>query len=576
MTFYFVFVSFYARRLLLISIISIPVYIVFRVLNNFKLISILLWTFSISLVLWTTLFLETWKRRNSNVNIRWGLYDYKEETLDDTRAQFKGELRVGFYCEGGFVALADLVGDEEARELEEEAQRESQMEQGRLDSDANSHRSRFRSIDLPRNLHQDPNIARNARIQSSVVTAFFVCLVGGLTFLLLWFRTDITSFFRRRNYSEGVSEFIPGAINGVMITLFDPIWRSISLILTRRENHRTNQQFENSLIYKLFAFQFVSNYVSLFYIAFVRPNVRRMCSVGFTPVQGSPSCMYELSSQLMSLVVTRATLGQLMELIVPFIISRSKQAHARWKSSRQMETAETPTGTSAASGVENRYVQESKLAPYDSTMDDYNELVIQFGYITLFGLVFPPACVISLLNNWIEVRTDAFKVLKLCQRPSADDAADIGAWYYILEFLNVLSVLTNVGLLVFTADSINILFKLDEMYPSDPWRVDLYRVVAFFIAEHTLLSLKGLLAAAIPDVPSKAHRTIARQQFDIARFFDIGWKNAFRGVSLLQVEEQQIQLCRKYSQLFDTASQDSTDQRGIQRADDGHTSDDRQ
>lgn len=550
------FVTFYARRLLLISLISIPVYVVHQVLEDVELITILFWAFSISLVMWATLFLETWKRRTANVTIRWGLHDYKEETVDDTRAQFQGNLRVGFYCEGGFVSLADLVGEEGNAHPSEE-NRVSEMEEGQEEGMA------LRAIDLPRNRHQNPVIARNAKVQSFIVTTFFVLVVGGLTFLLLWYRTTITNFFLDRNHSSVVANLVPGLLNGVMITLFDPIWRSVSLILTRRENHRTNQLFENSLIYKRFAFQFVSNYVSLFYIAFVRPYFRGMCTAGFTRVGDSPSCMAELSSQVMSLMITRATLGQFMELIMPFIISCFKRVSSRWRSRRHPSTtttpeeARTPNSTSPATGVENRYVQESKLSEYESTLDDYNELVIQFGYITLFGLAFPPACAISLLNNWIEVRTDAFKVLRLCQRPPADDAADIGAWYYILEFLNFLSVVTNVGLLVFTADSVNILFNLQEVYPNDPWRIVLYSVVVFFIAEHILLSMKGLLATAIRDIPAKTYRTIARQQFDIAKWFNIGWKNAFRGVSLLQVEERQIQLCRKYSQLFDVASQDT-------------------
>ena len=36
------------------------------------------------------------------------------------------------------------------------------------------------------------------------------------------------------------------------------------------ENHRTQTQFEDSLILKLFGFQFVNSYSSLYYIAFFR------------------------------------------------------------------------------------------------------------------------------------------------------------------------------------------------------------------------------------------------------------------------------------------------------------------
>jgi anoctamin-4 len=54
----------------------------------------------------------------------------------------------------------------------------------------------------------------------------------------------------------------------------------------------------------------------------------------------------------------------------------------------------------------------------------------------------------------VECRTDGFKIIRLCQRPDASDAGDIGAWYGILQFLGFLGVLTNAALLVFTANTV--------------------------------------------------------------------------------------------------------------------------
>lgn len=537
------------------------------------------------------------------MNIRWGVHDYGEDAIEETRAAYVGDMRVGFYCEGGFVSLADLQNDGEdtpspnrryrichrddlahnhgkdspqgavggesgvSSPASSAVQTPEAAEKGFVDISSQTPQKNpsFRVVDLPRNPYRDPIFGRNAQIISAAVTFFFVLIVGGLTFLLLWFRTQITAFFLKKFGNEGIATFMPGLLNGVLITLFDPVWRWVSLVLTRRENHRTNQMFENSLIYKRFAFQFVSNYVSLFYIAFLRPYIGEQCTVGF---MGTNDCMKELESQLMSLVVTRSTFGQVMELVFPFVTSKFGQWQSRRRSDadritpdpsstpRENDSSSTNTPSPVASTGHNRYVQESKLAVYESTMDDYNELVIQFGYLTLFGLAFPPASAVCLLNNLIEVRTDAYKILRLSQRPNADDAGGIGAWYYILEFINILSVMTNVALLVFTADSINILFHLDLRFGDDFWRKLLHRVVAFFIAEHILLGLKATAAASIPDVPNRTFRAIARQKFDIARWFNVGWQNVFRGISLLQVDEEQVTLCHDYAEMFDRASED--------------------
>ncbi len=48
---------------------------------------------------------------------------------------------------------------------------------------------------------------------------------------------------------------------------------SVSLLsFFRAENHQTQSDFENALILKLFAFQFVNNYSILFYLAVLRPE----------------------------------------------------------------------------------------------------------------------------------------------------------------------------------------------------------------------------------------------------------------------------------------------------------------
>ncbi len=51
------------------------------------------------------------------------------------------------------------------------------------------------------------------------------------------------------------------------------IYRKIAINLTVWENHRTKTEYDDSLILKLFAFEFVNNYGNLFYLAYFRNNV---------------------------------------------------------------------------------------------------------------------------------------------------------------------------------------------------------------------------------------------------------------------------------------------------------------
>ena len=52
--------------------------------------------------------------------------------------------------------------------------------------------------------------------------------------------------------------------------------------------------------------------------------------------------------------------------------------------------------------------------------------MIQYGFVTIFVAAFPLAPMFAVLNNWIEIRQDAYKYVSLLQRPVAERAQDIG------------------------------------------------------------------------------------------------------------------------------------------------------
>lgn len=159
---------------------------------------------------------------------------------------------------------------------------------------------------------------------------------------------------------------------------------------------------------------------------------------------------------------------------------------------------------------------------------------------------------VALINNLIEVRSDAFKILRLHQRVDSDQSGDIGAWLAILEFLNLLAVATNGALVVFTSNSLEPLFG-----DLDLWR----DLLAFFVIEHTLVGVKGLFAFLFQDVPARTVRTLARQRYDVARFFDVGWTDPMQGHGLLNVSDEQVRRCWQYTRLFEQLS-DSEEEGG--------------
>lgn len=58
--------------------------------------------------------------------------------------------------------------------------------------------------------------------------------------------------------------------------------------------------------------------------------------------------------------------------------------------------------------------------------NEYLEMIVQFGFVTLFVAAFPLAPVFALINNIIEIRIDANKFLCQYRRPTAIKASSIG------------------------------------------------------------------------------------------------------------------------------------------------------
>ncbi|XP_076321953.1 anoctamin-4-like [Tachypleus tridentatus] len=76
---------------------------------------------------------------------------------------------------------------------------------------------------------------------------------------------------------------------------------------------------------------------------------------------------------------------------------------------------------------------------------EYLEMVLQFGFVTIFVVAFPLAPLFALLNNITEIRLDARKFITFLRRPVAERVKNIGIWYRILNSVGKISVITNVS-----------------------------------------------------------------------------------------------------------------------------------
>lgn len=59
---------------------------------------------------------------------------------------------------------------------------------------------------------------------------------------------------------------------------------------------------------------------------------------------------------------------------------------------------------------------------------DYAEIVTQFGYVTIWSIVWPLAPLSAFINNYLELRTDAVKICKHVRQPVGGRVESIGSW----------------------------------------------------------------------------------------------------------------------------------------------------
>lgn len=57
---------------------------------------------------------------------------------------------------------------------------------------------------------------------------------------------------------------------------------------------------------------------------------------------------------------------------------------------------------------------------------------------------FPLAPLFALINNILEIRLDAYKLVSQARRPLGERVEDIGAWYGILKIITYVAVVSNV------------------------------------------------------------------------------------------------------------------------------------
>ncbi|XP_048008733.1 anoctamin-10 isoform X1 [Megalobrama amblycephala] len=216
---YFGFLEYFTFALVPMALIGIPYYLFdWEDYDKYVL-------FAVFNLVWSTVFLEVWKRCSATLAYGWG-------TLSRKKA-FE-EPRPGFH---GALGFNPVTGREEP---------------------------------------VYPSSKRQLRIYLVSVPFVLLCLYLSFYVMMVYFDMEnwaINIYHENPNFATGILMFVPSIIYAVVIEIMNLLYRYAAEFLTDWENHRLESSYQNHLVLKVLVFNFVNCFASLFYIAFVMQDM---------------------------------------------------------------------------------------------------------------------------------------------------------------------------------------------------------------------------------------------------------------------------------------------------------------
>ncbi|XP_058882847.1 anoctamin-2b isoform X2 [Acipenser ruthenus] len=401
--------------------------------------------FSVFMALWATMFLEHWKRRQMSLCYQWDLTGLEEEE-EHPRPEYETKL---------FQKNRKKGKQKNRKRSKTEAKEENR------DSGKNKWRETVLSTMGEESLEK---LTWRDRIPGYFIGLSSVLFMFGLTFSAVFgvivYRITMSAIMAmssnpstRANVRVTVTSTAV-IINLVVILILDEIYGAVAKWLTEIEIPKTEKSFEERLIVKSFLLKFMNAYAPIFYVAFFkgrfmgRPGDYVYVFDNYRMEECAPGgCLIELCIQLSIIMLGKQLIqNNLFEIGIP----KLKKLHRKLKD-KGTKPEESNTNQTRPP---QQWDLDYNLEPFTGLTPEYMEMIIQFGFVTLFVASFPLAPLFALLNNVIEIRLDAKKFVTELRRPNAVRAKSIGIWYNILSGMGKFSVIINAFVISFTSDFI--------------------------------------------------------------------------------------------------------------------------
>ncbi|XP_029135093.2 anoctamin-2 [Labrus bergylta] len=397
--------------------------------------------FAIFMSLWAACFLEHWKRREMCLKHTWDL-----TSLEDEEDRKQEELRPEYE-----EALKEKKAKMKAMSKKKMSQAVPGVD-GETDQMLSSQREP-ESLDIEDHLS---GLLINVSTLLLLIFVTFSAVVGVAVYricmLTVWSMNpdhDAKASVRMTVTTTGI------ILNMLIVLVLEEVYGAIAEWLTELELPKTKEEFQERLIFKSFFLKSMNAFAPIFYVAFFKGRFAGRPG-DYVYVFGDyrmeecapPGCLIELCIQLSMIMLGKQLIqNNVFEVLIPKLKKMYRTIQENKGKKREADEDDEEEKR-----PKQQFDKDIILEPYEGVTPEYMEMMIQYGFVSLFVASFPLAPAFALLNNIIEIRLDAAKFVTEIQRPDAVRCKDIGVWYKILCGISKFSVITNAFVISFTSE----------------------------------------------------------------------------------------------------------------------------
>jgi anoctamin-10 len=332
---------------------------------------------------------------------------------------------------------------------------------------------------------------------------------------------------------KSILNFLPTILLTILVPTISTFLTRLATRLTDFENYSTQDSYDKAMVSKLFVLNFITSYLGICLTAFVYLPFAAILvpyldvfNLTVKPFATDDKQMQtphpenftinpdRLRGQVIYFSVTAQIVNFALETVMPLVMRKGTAKYKEMQASRAEKKGGAPLPSATDPPEEKEFLsrvrEEAALPEYD-VQTDLREMVIQFGYLSLFSVVWPIMPVCFFINNWVELRGDIFKLTKECKRPTPQRADSIGPWLDSLGFLAWLGSLTSAAIVY--------MFSNNGLGPDGrPSHIKLWALLlTIFFSEHVYMVVRLGVRTVIGKLDSENRRRERAERFMVRK-----------------------------------------------------------